>query len=55
MMRDILETNRPNILVGLQCFRQQITELENLLAAGDLQAVEELTTQGVQHYEALIR
>jgi prephenate dehydrogenase len=55
MMRDILETNRPNILVGLQRFRQQIAELESLLAAGDLLALEELTAQGIQHYDALIR
>jgi prephenate dehydrogenase len=55
MMRDILETNRPNILLGLQNFRKQIEELESLLAAGDLEGLEELTVQGVQKYEALIR
>ncbi len=55
MMNDILETNRPNILAGLQRFRQQIDELEDRLTAGDLQAVEELTVQGARNYEALIR
>jgi prephenate dehydrogenase len=54
MMRDILETNRPNILVGLQSFRKKIEVLENLLAAGDLQGLEELTAQGAQSYEVLI-
>jgi prephenate dehydrogenase len=55
MMRDILVTNRENILVGLQSFREQIEELENLLAAGDLQGVAGLTAQGARNYEALIR
>jgi prephenate dehydrogenase len=53
MMRDILETNQPNILAGLQRFRQQIEELEDRLAAGDLQAFEELTAHGARNYEAL--
>jgi prephenate dehydrogenase len=55
MMRDILETNRPNILAGLQNFRQQIDKLESLLAAGDLPGLEELASIGAQNYEALIR
>jgi prephenate dehydrogenase len=55
MMHDILETNRPNILTGLQRFRRQIEELESLLASGDLQALEMLTAQGAGNYEALIQ
>jgi prephenate dehydrogenase len=55
MMRDILETNRPNILAGLQNFRQQIDMLESLLAAGDLPGLEELASMGAQNYDALIR
>jgi prephenate dehydrogenase len=55
MMQDILETNRPNILAGLQNFRQQIEKLESRLAAGDLPGLEELALQGAQSYEALIR
>ena len=55
VMCDILETNRPNILVGLRSFRKQIEELERLLAAGDLQTLEGLTALGAQNYEALIR
>jgi prephenate dehydrogenase len=54
-MRDILETNRPNILAGLQRFRQQIEDLENRLETGDLAAVEQLTAQGARNYEALIK
>jgi len=55
MMRDILETNRPNILAGLQRFRQQIEDLENRLETGDLAAVEQLTAQGARNYEALVK
>jgi len=55
MMRDILETNRPNILAGLQRFRQQIEDLENRLETGDLAAVEQLTAQGAQNYDALVK
>lgn len=55
MMRDTLETNRPNILAGLKRFRLQIEELESLLTSGDLQALEQLTVQGVRNYEALIQ
>jgi prephenate dehydrogenase len=55
MMRDILETNRPNILGGLQNFRKQIEILESLLAAGDLRGLEELASLGAQNYEALVR
>jgi prephenate dehydrogenase len=55
MMRDILETNRPNILGGLQNFRKQIEMLESLLAAGDLRGLEELASLGAQNYEALVR
>jgi prephenate dehydrogenase len=53
MMRDILETNRPNVLAGLQGFRKQIEQLECLLAAGDMLGLEELTASGAQNYEAL--
>jgi prephenate dehydrogenase len=55
MMRDILETNRPNILAGLHRFRQQIEDLENRLETGDLAAVEQLTAQGARNYEALVK
>ncbi len=55
MMRDILETNRPNILAGLHRFRQQIEDLENSLETGDLAAVEQLTAQGARNYEALVK
>lgn len=55
MMCDTLETNRPNILAGLKRFRLQIEELESLLTSGDLQALEQLTVQGVRNYEALIQ
>ncbi len=55
MMRDILETNRPNILAGLQRFRQQIEDLENRLETGDLATVEQLTAQGARNYEALVK
>ena len=55
MMRDILETNRPNILAGLKRFRQQIEDLENRLETDDLAAVEQLTAQGARNYEALVK
>jgi prephenate dehydrogenase len=55
MMHDVLETNRPNVLAGLQRFRQQIEALEDRLKAGDMQALEELTVQGARNYEALIQ
>jgi prephenate dehydrogenase len=55
IMRDILETNRPNILAGLHRFRQQIEDLENRLETGDLAAVEQLTAQGARNYEALVK
>jgi prephenate dehydrogenase len=55
VMRDILETNRLNILAGLHLFRQQIEDLENRLETNDLAAVEQLAAQGARNYEALVK
>jgi prephenate dehydrogenase len=55
MMRPVLETNRENILSGLQHLRQQIEALEDALAAEDLQALGRLTAQGASNYERLMK
>jgi prephenate dehydrogenase len=53
MMHDILETNRANVLAGLRAYRQQLLEIEELLAAEDFTALGELVAQGAQRCLAL--
>lgn len=53
MMIDILDTNRENVVAGLQRFRQALDALEHNLLVGDLEAVRGHLAQGAACYAAL--
>jgi prephenate dehydrogenase len=54
MMLDILTTNRENVLVGLQRFRQILDAVEQSLMANDLEDLRAQLAQGAASYAALI-
>jgi prephenate dehydrogenase len=53
MMRDILATNRENVLTALSAFKQQLGQLERLLDGGDFEALEVLLAQGAERQKRL--
>ena len=48
MMRDILATNRQNVLAGLSGLVQHLEQVEELLAGSDFEALEALLDQGLE-------
>jgi prephenate dehydrogenase len=55
MMLDILETNRLNILEGLQGLRGRLEMIESLLASGDELGLQVLLGEGLKNYRELIQ
>lgn len=55
MMRDILMTNRTNVLEGLTRFRRELESLEQLLAAGEWEALAEGFELGAAKRRALVQ
>jgi prephenate dehydrogenase len=53
MMRDILATNRENMLAALTEFRQYLDEIESLLRIGDFDALERLFSKGAEQQKLL--
>jgi prephenate dehydrogenase len=54
VMRDILMTNRENVLANLRRFQARLDILEKRLAVGDEQGLSELLDQGRLNYEKLV-
>ncbi len=54
MMRDILATNRENVLLSIAGFKQHLEQIETLLMNRDLDTLETLLEDGAKRYEALI-
>lgn len=54
LMRDVLSTNRHNILTRLRIFQAHLTQIENLLETGDFEAIENLLAQGAMQQQALL-
>jgi prephenate dehydrogenase len=53
MMRDILATNRENVLITLSDFKQRLCEVEALMASGDFDALERLLVEGAERQKIL--
>jgi len=54
MMRDILATNRENVLAAFSGFKQHLESLEELLARGDYGELEMLLSQGAERQSQLV-
>ncbi|HEX7596641.1 MAG TPA: prephenate dehydrogenase dimerization domain-containing protein, partial [Polyangia bacterium] len=53
IMLDILMTNRENVLAALGSFRQQLAQVESLLAACDYPALREVLETGARQQQSL--
>ena len=54
VMRDILMTNRENVLAGVRRFQARLDSVEKCLADVDEHGLAELLSQGALNYESLI-
>ncbi|MCC7130631.1 MAG: prephenate dehydrogenase [Anaerolineae bacterium] len=55
MMRDVLETNRLNLLASLQAYRASLQELEALLEQNDFAELETRLAAGAARQQALVK
>jgi len=53
MMRDILATNRENVLESLSGFKRRLGEVEAMITSGDFDALERLLAEGAERQKAL--
>jgi len=54
MMRDILATNAPNVLMSIAGFKSRLEQVESLIRENDLDALEALLAMAADQYRTLI-